>query len=276
LVRALVLGALIAVAYELGALALGRSSLALLSYDRALGGMLGMLIPFSLTLFLVERRLAWKGAVFGSLCLMGAALVLTSTRGAWAGCLVGMTFVGIVADKRAVGVVLLAVLFFFLLSPRTQVRRAFNTFDSADRTITKRAHLWRSGLRMAQENPLFGKGPGSYKEMYRSYLSSEGRELVRPDHAHAHNIFIHTLAETGIVGLCALLLVLVGIARWLWRLQRRLGDLLLKTMVAGLIGGLLGFLVHGQVDYTLAGRTGFLFWFYLGLAFQCNRLSRGD
>jgi O-antigen ligase len=274
LARMLVTGALIAVVYEAVMLGAGRSSLAVLADNRALGGMLGMLIPFSFTLFPVELNRIWKVLTAVSLCLMVVFLVLSSTRGAWAGCLVAMLFLGVVAERRAIWIVLLAVFLFFLVSPRAQVTRAVGTFGSNDKTIAKRTHLWKSGLRMAEESPVFGEGPGSYRTAYTGYLSPEGSRLVRHDHAHAHNIFIHTLAETGIVGLSTLVLLLIVIFRRVWRLQRSLTDAFLKALVSGVIGGLLVFLIHGQVDYTLAGRTGYLFWFYAGFAFQCGRLGR--
>ncbi len=265
LARSLVVGALIAVVYQIGMLALDVSRFEELALNRALGGMLGMVIPFSVSLFLVESGKKWRIALALSSVLMTICLILTSTRGAWIGCFIGISFLGMMKNKRILLLLLLVVALFLVFSPKAQLRRALSVFDPADSTIRKRVYLWQSAFSMARENLLFGRGAGSYKQLYRDHLPEGTAELIRPDHAHAHNIFIHTLAETGIMGLSALVVLLVVVVRRIWRVYKRQSDPWLKALALGVLAGVVGFLVHGQVDYTLAGRTGFLFWFYVGL-----------
>lgn len=184
------------------------------------------------------------------------------------GCVVAISFLGVVGERKILVFLLLVVGLFLILSPKVQLRRTLSIFDPADSTIRKRVYLWQSALSMAREDLFFGKGPGSYKLLYRHYLPEGTAEFVRPDHSHAHNIFIHTLAETGIIGLSTLAILLGVALGWIWKIYRRLSDPWLKAMAVGILAGVVDFLVHGQVDYTLAGRTGFLFWFYLGLIHQ--------
>lgn len=273
LARGLVLGALIAVVYQLGMLALDVSRLDEIALNRALGGMLGMLIPVSICLLMVESQRIWRVALVVSLVLMTLGLILSSTRGAWLGCFVGISFIGVMKDKRIFLLVILVVVLFLVFSPEKFRRRALNVLNPADLTIRKRIYLWQSGLSMAKENILFGNGPGSYKLRYRDYLPEGTVELIRPDHSHAHNIFIHTLTETGIIGLSALVVLFSVALRWIWKVHKRLTDPWLISVALGIMAGVLDFLVHGQVDYTLAGRTGFLFWFYLGFIYQAKNWS---
>jgi O-antigen ligase len=261
-------GALIATVYHLGMLAFDTSRLHELSLNRALGGMLGMVIPFSMSLVLIESKRRYRNALRFVLVLMLVVLILTSTRGAWAGCFAGIALLGVLRDRRILLFLSVALVLFLAVFPRVQSGRALNVFDPRDSTIRKRITLWQTAFSMAEESILFGKGPGSYKLLYREYLPEGTVEWIRPDHSHAHNIFIHTLAETGIIGVAALAVLLGAAAAWVWKVYRRLQDPWLSAMTVGILAGVVGFLVHGQVDYTLAGRTGFLFWFYLGMVHQ--------
>lgn len=65
-------------------------------------------------------------------------------------------------------------------------------------TIERLAH-WDAALRMAADRPWLGQGPGHYALRYQDY------RLPRwpYDLGHAHNAYLHTLAETGVAGLLA-------------------------------------------------------------------------
>jgi O-antigen ligase len=57
---------------------------------------------------------------------------------------------------------------------------------------------------MAVDRPLFGVGPGKFIDAFESYSASQPRQ--------AHNNFIQTLAETGVVSLIFLVYILVSLA----------------------------------------------------------------
>ncbi len=68
---------------------------------------------------------------------------------------------------------------------------------------------WQAGWRMFQAHPLLGVGVGNFNAAYPTYF-------VAPwsiSQGHAHNYYIHTLAESGLFGLLAYLL-LVGVILW--------------------------------------------------------------
>jgi O-antigen ligase len=81
-----------------------------------------------------------------------------------------------------------------------------------DRTaaVEIRAEGWRVAKAMLAEHPVFGVGPGRYREEYPRY-SSKG------DSAHAYNIILHEAAEIGYLGVIAYLAMW---ARVLWRTFR--------------------------------------------------------
>jgi len=78
----------------------------------------------------------------------------------------------------------------------------------------QQAHLliWRDTMRMWVERPVFGVGAGLFHINFPDYASDELRAIWPQDRAivnDAHNEFVQTLAETGIVGISVFLWVFV-------------------------------------------------------------------
>lgn len=75
--------------------------------------------------------------------------------------------------------------------------------DRYDTPIGLRLTLWRAGLSIAAENPVFGAGPGNARHL----MAERTRALsgAALSSSHFHNAAINELARAGIVGLAALL-----------------------------------------------------------------------
>lgn len=106
----------------------------------------------------------------------------------------------------------------------------------------QRIRLWQVAVEMFTSRPLFGLGPGSFKEFfYRAGLLEPG-----PSHHHAHNIYLHAAAESGLLGLLALAVVFVLAVmaiRAAWR------DGLHKSAALG-ASLLVMIALHGLFDYV--------------------------
>ena len=81
-----------------------------------------------------------------------------------------------------------------------------NNLQALDRTaqltndfsVNYRLNLWKSSLEMIKENPLLGIGIGNWKIISIKYAKNYITEYQVP--IHAHNDFMHIMAETGILG----------------------------------------------------------------------------
>lgn len=130
-----------------------------------------------------------RGAILGMIFALLAAPFLAGRRGraaAVAGGLVLALFVGI---------------WMTTLAPEASVQRLV----SSDRTGSGRTDIWRVGWRMVEDNPIVGVGTSNYQEAAIRYLIQPGA-LVADQHIVdkpkvAHNVYLHVLAELGIVGL---------------------------------------------------------------------------
>ena len=89
-------------------------------------------------------------------------------------------------------------------------------FEVSSATITdenfaaaERFAHWQSGLNMYRDHPALGVGAGNYNVRFEEYSV---RQTFRISQGHAHNYYIHTLAETGLLGLLAYLTMLASVA----------------------------------------------------------------
>jgi O-antigen ligase len=164
-----------------------------------------------------------------------SGIVASLSRGAWLGVAVA-AFVTAFLFHRLVrlsmvavgaGLALLLLTGFGGVIPEdlrervTTSTEEFRLFDASTITITsenfaavERLAHWQAGWNMWEDHPLLGVGAGNFNERYDDYYVREGLRFSR---GHAHNYYIHTLAETGLAGLVAYLTLigsLGGLALW--------------------------------------------------------------
>ena len=66
--------------------------------------------------------------------------------------------------------------------------------------VSLRLGVWRDAFRLFRSQPVTGTGLGTFDEA-RIARGRDGRPRVSTNGWHAHNVYLHVLAETGIVGL---------------------------------------------------------------------------
>lgn len=122
----------------------------------------------------------------------------------------------------------------------TSVERLFGEITSGQIRLT----LWREAWGMFLQSPLTGVGFGQHA--WHSYLLAATREGVALTEVynHAHNIVMHLLAETGMLGAGV---VVTGMLAWLWALRHAAFDLNRWWALALL--AVLG--VHSMLEYPL-------------------------
>lgn len=79
--------------------------------------------------------------------------------------------------------------------------------------------LWDAAWRMFRDHPLSGVGPGGYKLLFPSYhaVPLDGET----NWGSAHNLYLHQLAERGLLGAAALAFLIGVLIRDAWRAARR-------------------------------------------------------
>jgi len=229
-----------------------------------LAGFLETIIPLALAL-VVAGRLgpAFKVVLAYLAGLMIVALGLTFSRGGYFAS--GLSLVALLLvllsrrGSRLASASLLVVLlaggwYFFAHSSLAGVRVREVGHETS--LLNSRYAIWASATRMWLDRFWFGVGPGHFDARFPQYRT----DLV-PDHPDfAHNDYLNTLADFGLVGALlvasAFLIFFWGVCRTLPFVWREGNDLRVKqsnkpALVLGGAMGLLALLIHAFTEFNL-------------------------
>lgn len=217
--------------------------------------------------------------------MVAVALALTASRGAillgipaglatlaWLGRSAWLRS-GLGGGKRWMGAALLATLLALAAFPLAQ--RLGNSATVAERLL-----VWQRTLRLWQDVPWLGVGPGGFFWRFPAYLA--GASGVDPNLRHPHNLWLELAAFWGVAGLLwfgVAGLFLVRATRAGNGLSGAPGHRLSPAVASGLLAGLMAALAHAQVDAFMA-LADLAAWNWLALALLvppwpvCPRESR--
>lgn len=178
--------------------------------DRNLFGALLVLgVPFCIYGGLMQSRLWLRFALWASVPFLVNAVFLTFSRTAFLS-IVSASILSVLRLKNprlALAFVLAGSLVFLRLMGTEVITRVATVVDyEDDSSATGRLESWKAGLAMVADHPLFGVGPENFGRFAHQYnpQAKEGRI--------AHNEFIQTAAESGV--LAGLALVAVVLLAW--------------------------------------------------------------
>lgn len=243
------------------------------AHPNQLGGFLVLLVPMSLAGMVLYRKMRWIHAAAVALAIGG--IYASFSRGA----LIGLALVPFVflRGRRTLVIVPVLALLVAVAAPNLLAER-FATLTTSGGEASSRLDIWHSAVSIWQTHPIAGVGLGSFPQAYAS-ARIPGKaflpQTIFEPPPHAHNLFFHTLAEEGLVGLLVLIGLLVLAGRTAWRMRRR-SDRWSSVMGAGMLAAVVAFVVHNFFDVTLFdGSTAFYFWTLLGLICALPRVE-GD
>lgn len=230
-------------------------------------GVLVLALPPALAL-LLDGGARWPGRLLGLLLLLllGAALVLTQSRGGVLAGAVGLATV-LPARRRGLGWLPVAALVAAgaLLWQQGLATQALDFFgrNPLFGGWDGRLELWRRAHYALQDFPLTGVGPGNFAvavpALYPFFHFAA--DSVPP---HAHNLFLQIGLDLGVVGLVAMAAIYLLALRLLWQLLRGAVRPNPWWLAAGSAGSFVALLTHGLLDATLWGtRPAFMPWLLL-------------
>ncbi|RPJ57590.1 MAG: O-antigen ligase family protein [Acidobacteria bacterium] len=223
------------------------------------------------------RRLKMPGGTpwlwLALLALLLFALLLTMTRSAWVGAILGLILVASVRNYRLVLLAVGLVALVWLTLPGRFNDRIKSSFDPEDTTNRVRVELLRTGVNFIRSHPYTGVGPRMVSRMFPDYRVT--REFPDWAYQHLHNNAVQIAAEMGLLGLAAWLGIWLKLA-WdlvsFLRMAREKGDRLLLASTVGGLGSLLAFLAAGLFEYNFGdSELLFLFLFVVTTPYICAR-----
>jgi putative inorganic carbon (hco3(-)) transporter len=211
----------------------------------------------------------WMLFYTGATALIGAGLLASWSRGGWLGALMGAAIIVTLRSRQAlIGGVLgvLGLVVALLLGsaapgwvPASVMARVqdipayFGLTDVINQPVNddnfaviERLAHWVAAVRMWEQAPWLGIGPGNYATVYPTVRLALWEEPL----GHAHNIYLNVLAEGGLLGFSSYLLLWGVIIGWLWSSLSILRQMALSQAVGWSIAltiGLLGVVGHSLV-----------------------------
>jgi hypothetical protein len=229
-----------------------------------LGAFLIMTITLAVPQFFGKERLLPRWIVAGALGLMGLALLLTISRGAFAATAAAVLVLGALRYPRLL-LILAIVLVVILLIPWTQsyVAHFVEGLQGQDLATQMRFGEYKDALILIQRYPLLGVGFSGSPDI-DTYIG-------------VSNMYLLIAEEMGLVGLGAFVAIMAALYIAAGRVYRRVVESgLLEPIWWGLHAALLGALVGGVFDHYFFNLdfhpSVTFFWLYLGLATVSTRL----
>lgn len=247
---------------------------------------LAILIPFFILLIVyygeVKKR---KHQLFAGLALglMIVAIVLSYSRAGWLSLVVAFVcFLLIkmgVRFHQAVLIIVVAIGVFYFNGDKIIDKIKENDVESSegffnharsvanistDNSNIERLNRWVCALRMFEEKPIVGFGPGTYPFQYGQFQLSQEMTWVSVRDGSVggvHSEYLKPLSEMGALGFLFFMVIIIGtlkIGLDLIQSENRHKD---KSLILGIYLGFITYLIHGIVNFFLdTDKSSVLFW----------------
>jgi O-antigen ligase len=241
-----------------------------------------------------QRDELWVGLVFaGMAMLIAAGLMASWSRGAWLGFMGAMAvlawslprpqWIGNIAVIGGASAVILLASLGMLPAAATNRLTSFTqdftgfrdvrgeVISNDNFAVVERLAHWQSAIDMAETNPWLGVGFGNYEVAYPEYALINWPNAL----GHAHNYYLNLLAETGMIGLLAYLIMWGVIAGSTWRLLAT-DDWRLRGIAAGLLGTWTHISIHSLLDNLYVNNMFLHIGAMIGLVAALELMRKGD
>lgn len=251
---------------------------------------IAMLLPVMLFIIYIRKKANFlqKSFFISIFIIFFLALIFSYTRAAWLSLIVAFGFMLLTAFrirlKYSLSIAVFSGVILALSWTQIQVALSTNKQDSDDdlfkhvKSVTnvstdasnlERLNRWNSAIRMFEEKPVFGFGPGTYMFNYAPFQATEEKTVISTNTGtlgNAHSEYLGPLAESGVLGsLTFLAIVLTSLftaSRVYFTANRRK----VRLLALALMTGLLSYCIHGILNNFLdIDKLNALFWGFVAM-----------
>lgn len=255
----------------------------------AYGAALAMFIPVLVAfLYMSNINRFNKMLYLFALILFGVAITLSYARAAWLGVAVALAvyvtlvlkfnFKVLITVLFTIGVLMFSFQDDILIAlgrNNTDAEEGFlNNIESVSNISTDASNLerlnrWSCAVRMWEDMPVFGWGPGTYMFMYAPYQLSSQKTVISTNfgtNGNAHSEYLGPLAEEGLPGLLIVLVLLFYTFNFGYRLHKEIKDRNTRILGTGVFLGLVTYFIHGFINNFLdTDKLSLPFWSFLSI-----------
>ncbi len=150
---------------------------------------------------------------------------------------------------------------------REHIQSIYNI--TTDASNLERINRWKSAIRMFEERPVFGWGPGTYQFVYAPFQRWEDYTPITThfgDVGNAHSEYIGPLAESGLPGMLTFIAIVITVLYTGIRNFYKIHDGNLRWLSLGATLGLITYFAHGFLNNFLnTDKASVLFWGLIAL-----------
>jgi putative inorganic carbon (hco3(-)) transporter len=255
----------------------------------AYGAAIAMFIfPAIFSLFLKDINKNLKILFAVCVVILGIALYLSFARASWLGAaaaiLIYITLLLKIRFKVLLTLFASGLIIFLLFSEQIFIVLNRNDQDSkegaanhiesitnvkTDASNVERINRWNCAIRMFNERPIFGWGPGTYQFQYGPFQKFSERTIISTnegDGGNCHSEYLGPLAEQGVFG-CIIMLILMiatfGVGYKTYFDLKAYND---KLIFASIFLGLVTYYLHGFLNNFLdTEKLSVPFWCFMAL-----------
>lgn len=253
-------------------------------------GLMGMLLPIVMVLFLLsrpsspevsfrkrlsdilDRSLRNIHLLLGcSAILVALSIFLSLSRGGILSLCVSVALLGFLLSRRVgtpKGRLLLAATVIIILYAVgwfgwTPIFERFRSIRTLQGDISElRLDIWKDSLGMIRDFPLTGTGAGSFMHVYPAYRTIRSGGIAD----HAHNDHLELLTDGGIIGAGLFAWFIAAVLKHSYQAFLTRKDPYARHLFAGSLAGISAFLLHGLTDFNFSvGANGLYLFLLLGL-----------
>ena len=253
------------------------------------GAMLAMFLP-AMLFFTVNKKYSamikfMATIVFG---IFVVALILSYSRAAWLSLVVSFAIFIVLLMRVKFNFILFvfACMAIVALVFRTEIKLSLeqNRQDasedfnkniqsisniSTDASNLERLNRWSAALRMFEERPVFGWGPGTYALVYAPFQQVQEKTIISTNLGNggtAHSEYLGPLSEAGVLGVVTFVAIVICVLSTAFRLYYTIAESETKWIVLVLLLGFVSYIVHGAINNFLdTDKASVPFWGFIAM-----------
>ena len=227
-------------------------------------------------------------ATFGVLSLFFIAIVFSYTRAAWVSLTVALIVYLILLLKIKFRTILILLGFLTLggiiFATQIEMKLEQNHQDSSrdfsqhlesisnistDASNLERLNRWSCAIRMFEEKPIVGWGPGTYSFQYAPFQLASERTIISTDNGdrgNSHSEYLGPLCESGVLGFLTFVAIVLTTLSTGFRLFYTLKDKEMRLLALVAMLGLVTYFVHGALnDFLDTDKASIPFWGFIAV-----------
>lgn len=253
------------------------------------GAMLAMFLP-AILFFTVNKKYSAMIKFMATIVLgiFMLALILSYSRAAWLSLVVSFAIFIVLLLRVKFNFILLifAGLAITALIFQTEIKLsleknrqdASEDFDkniqsisniSTDASNLERLNRWSAALRMFEERPIFGWGPGTYALVYAPFQQVQEKTIISTNMGNggtAHSEYLGPLSEAGVLGVITFVAIVICVLSTGFRLYYTISEGETKRIVLVLLLGFVSYIVHGAINNFLdTDKASVPFWGFIAM-----------